>query len=107
MNQKDTVEEIRDKIAARLANNRAHSKGGLDIENVLDVLPQHLKDEVYKDADDVIKIANEAITQAHQDGIREALETLENLVPKEEDVTDVINDWIIPELKKHLQSHLK
>lgn len=47
---------LRDKIAARLANNRANRKGGPDITNVLDILPEHLKAEVYQDADDVMAL---------------------------------------------------
>lgn len=44
--QKDVTEAI----AEVLANCRATRRGGLPIQNVLDILPPHLRDEVMSDA---------------------------------------------------------
>ena len=46
----------RDKIAETIANARGHRNGAPTIKNVMDILPQKLKDECYEDADAIIKV---------------------------------------------------
>lgn len=51
-----------------------------------------------------------AMQRAYEEGREEErdriLNILSNLVPKDEDAMDVINDWIIPELKRAIHSEL-
>lgn len=51
-----------------------------------------------------------AMQRAYEAGREEErdriLNILSNLVPKDEDAMDVINDWIIPELKRAIHSEL-
>ena len=41
----------------------------------------------------------EEVVEAERERI---ISILSNLIPREDDVTDVINDWIIPELKRYI-----
>ena len=45
---------LRDVIASAIANARGMRRGAPTIENILDILPSRLKDEVLSDADNVI-----------------------------------------------------
>lgn len=55
----------RDRVAAAIANARAGRRGMPEIINVLDVLPQKLRDEVRDDADAVLQaLAAELIEES-------------------------------------------
>lgn len=63
-----------EKLASLLANQRANRNGGLSIRNVLDILPQHLKDEVFADARAIISAGF-----VHKDSVKKEKSDVERL----------------------------
>ena len=49
------MEKIKEIIASAIANARGMRRGAPSISNVLDILPDKLKNEVFDDADNIIK----------------------------------------------------
>lgn len=49
------MEKIKEIIASAIANARGMRMGAPSISNVLDILPDKLKNEVFDDADNIIK----------------------------------------------------
>jgi len=49
------VDEIKEIIASAIANARGMRRGMPPVSNILDMLPEKLKDEVLHDAENIIK----------------------------------------------------
>lgn len=58
-------------VAKMLANQRANRKGGPSIENVLDILPSHLLEEVMDDATAIVDFYEKIIKNEKAESFNE------------------------------------